>query len=82
MTTKLDVQSEEDSAVAVPAKKVLDVLKSLPDQPCTFKVSELYKIGIAYDNGRAEMQGFNGEEFPKLPKIENQSTIKISRDRG
>ena len=30
MTTKLDVQSEEDSAVAVPAKKVLDVLKSLP----------------------------------------------------
>ena len=26
-TTKLDVQSEEDSAVAVPAKKVLDVLK-------------------------------------------------------
>ena len=28
MTTKLDVQSEEDSAVAVPAKKVLDVLKS------------------------------------------------------
>ena len=79
MTTKLDVQSEEDSAVAVPAKKVLDVLKSLPDQPCTFKVSgDKYKIGIAYDNGRAEMQGFNGEEFPKLPKIENQSTIKIS----
>jgi len=79
MTTKLDVQSEEDSAVAVPAKKVLDVLKSLPDQPCTFKASgDKYKIGIAYDNGRAEMQGFNGEEFPKLPKIENQSTIKIS----
>ena len=39
MTTKLDVQSEEDSAVAVPAKKVLDVLKSLPDQPRTFKGS-------------------------------------------
>ena len=55
MTTKLDVQSEEDSAVAVPAKKVLDVLKNLPDQPCTFKVSgDKYKIGIAYDNGRAE----------------------------
>ena len=72
MTTSLDVQSEEDGAVAVPAKLVLEVLKSLPDQPCTFKLSgDNYQIVIAYDNGRSEMSGFNGEEFPKLPKIEN-----------
>jgi DNA polymerase-3 subunit beta len=79
MTTSLDVQSEEDSAIAVPAKLVLDVLKSLPDQPCTFKVNgENHQIEIAYDNGKSKMSGYNGDEFPKLPKIENQSTIKIS----
>jgi DNA polymerase III subunit beta len=79
MITKLEVQSEEDGAVAVPAKLVLEVLKSLPDQPCTFKVNgENHKVEISYDNGRSEMSGFNGAEFPKLPKIENQSTINIS----
>ena len=79
MITKVEVQSEEDGSVAVPAKMVLEVLKSLPDQPCTFKVNgDNHKIEISYDNGRAEMSGFNGSEFPKLPKIENQSTIKIS----
>ena len=79
MITSLDVQSEADSAIAVPAKLILDVLKSLPDQPCTFKVNDdNHQIEITYDNGRSEMSGFNGDEFPNLPKIENQSTIKIS----
>ena len=78
MITKLDVQSEEDGAVAVPAKLVLEVLKSLPDQPCTFKVNgENHKIEISYDNGRSEMSGFNGAEFPKLPKIENIINEKV-----
>jgi len=81
MVTSLNVQTEEDGDVAVPAKLILEVLKSLPDQPCTFKVSqENYQIEIAYDNGKSKMVGFNGEEFPKLPKIENQNTIKISGD--
>ena len=81
MITELEVQSEEDSSVAVPAKLVLEILKSLPDQPCTFKVNKAnYQIEIAYDNGKSKMSGFNGDEFPKLPKIENQSTIKISGD--
>ena len=81
MITSLDVKSEEDSSIAVPAKEVLEVLKSLPDQPCTFTAnSKDHKIDLAYDNGRSVMPGLNGEEFPKLPKIENQSTIKISGD--
>jgi len=31
-----------------------------------------------YDNGNSGMTGFNGEEFPKLPNIENKNAIKIS----
>lgn len=66
MVTKMEVQSEEDGKIAVPAKLLLDVLKSLPDQPCTFKVNATnYQIEIAYDNGKSRMVGFNGDEFPK-----------------
>ena len=80
MTTKLPVQTEEDGEVAIPAKQVLEILKSLPDQPCTFKVNSTLTIEVAYDNGKSKMVGFSGDEFPKLPKVENKSTINISGD--
>ena len=80
MITKLSVQTEEDGIVAIPAKLILEVLKSLPDQPCTFKVNATFNIEVAYDNGKSKMVGFSGEEFPKLPKIENKSSLKISGD--
>ncbi len=79
MSTSLEVQSEDNGKIAIPAKMLLDVLKNLPDQPCTFKVNdENYKIEIVYDNGKSGMAGFNADEFPRLPNIENKSSIKIS----
>jgi len=38
MVTTLEVQSEENGKIAVPAKMSLDILKNLPDQPCTFTI--------------------------------------------
>ena len=56
MMTKLEVQAEQNGKIAIPAKLLLDVLKSLPDQPCTFKVnSSNFQIEIAYDNGKSRM---------------------------
>jgi DNA polymerase-3 subunit beta len=79
MITKMGVQSEEDGKIAVPAKIILEVLKSMPDQPCTFKVNQTsFAIEIVYDNGKSKMSGFNGDEFPKLPKTEYNSTIKLT----
>ena len=79
MMTKLEVQSEENGKIAIPAKLLLDVLKNLPDQPCTFKVNASnYQIEIAYDNGKSRMVGFNGDEFPKVPELANKSAIKLS----
>jgi len=34
MMTKLEVQSEQNGKIAIPAKLLLDVLKNLPEQPC------------------------------------------------
>ncbi|MEY3100698.1 MAG: polymerase subunit beta [Bacteroidota bacterium] len=79
MMTKLEVQSEQNGKIAIPAKLLLDVLKNLPDQPCTFKVNPSnFQIEIAYDNGKSRMVGFNGEEFPKVPELANKSAIKLS----
>jgi DNA polymerase-3 subunit beta len=79
MRTTLEVEANESGKIAVPAKLILDVLKNLPDQPCTFLVDKAtYSIEIAYDNGKSKMVGYNGDEFPRVPSIERSISIKIA----
>lgn len=79
MRTSMEVESKEDGKIAIPAKLLLDVLKTLPDQPCTFLVNmDNYAIEIAYDNGKSKMVGFDGDEFPKTPELEGASSIRVS----
>ncbi len=81
MRTSMEVEANESGKIAIPAKLLLDVLKNLPDQPCTFSIdSSTFGIEIAYDNGKSKMVGFNGDEFPKIPTIENSSSVKVSGD--
>lgn len=79
MRTSLNVEANEEGKIAIPAKLLLDVLKNLPDQPCTFIVNkDNFSIEIAYDNGKSKMVGYNGDDFPKTPELENANSIKIS----
>lgn len=79
MRTTFDAETKETGKVAIPAKILLDMLKNLPDQPCTFVVDkENFKVEIGYDNGKSAMQGFNGEDFPRTPEVGNVSSVLIS----
>jgi DNA polymerase-3 subunit beta len=79
MRTTLEVESKESGKIAIPAKLLLDVLKNLPEQPCTFQVdAKTFAVEIAYDNGKSKMVGFNGDEFPKTPAVENSATVTLS----
>ncbi len=79
MRTTLDVEAKEEGKIAIPAKLLLDVLKNLPDQPCTFLISDdTHAVEIAYDNGKSKMVGFDGDDFPRVPALEKSNAIRIS----
>ena len=79
ISTQLDVESKEKGKICIPAKLLLDVLKNLPEQPCTFSVNvDNFSIEIAYNNGKSKMVGYNGDDFPKTPTLENPSSIQIT----
>lgn len=81
MRTSLEVEAKEEGKIAIPAKILLDVLKNLPDQPCTFLVdTSNYAVEIAYDNGKSKMVGYNGDDFPRTPALEKSNSIRISGD--
>lgn len=79
MKTKLVVEANESGKIAIPAKLLLDILKNLPDQPCTFLIDPSnHGVEISYDNGKSKMVGYNGDDFPKAPAMENGESIRVS----
>ncbi len=80
MSTSLEVEAKDVGKVAIPAKFLMDTLKTFPDQPLTFSIEDNFQIEISSDQGKYKLSGYNGEEFPKTPNIENPSNVVISGD--
>lgn len=79
IVTRIDVTSDGDGTVAVPAKILLDTLKELPMQPITFLVNdENYGIEITSAYGKYRLAGENGQDFPNIPTPEATDTVKLS----
>lgn len=81
LTTKVEANTKETGTVCIPAKILLDTLKTFPEQPLTFTVDPTsYAIEIASDFGKYKLNGYDGAEFPKTPSIEGASEVKLSAD--
>lgn len=78
ISAKLQVESKEKVSIAIPAKLLLDTLKTFSEQPLTFTVDDSKNnIEISSDYGKYKLTGHSGSEFPKVPEIENPSTFEI-----
>lgn len=78
--TDIDVDSTSSDGlneVAVPAKMLMDILKSLDDMPINVSVNENFAITITAGDGVYTLNGLNPETFPALPKIEDTSVATI-----
>lgn len=73
----INVDSELDSMVALPARLLLDTLKTFPEQPLTFLKTEKNTVEISANNGKYAIAYAGGEEFPKAPHVNDSKTIKI-----
>jgi len=78
MVTTISIEAKEDGVIAIPAKLLLDTLKTFPDQPLTFTIDkDNFGIEISSDYGKYKLTGHDGTEFPKTPRLEKPSTIDV-----
>lgn len=78
ITTEIEVMSDSDGTVAIPAKILLETLKALPQQPITFAVNdENFSIEITSAYGKYRLAGENGEDFPRIPEPEEVESIGV-----
>lgn len=69
--------AEEEGAVAIPAKILLELLKTYGDTPLTFSVDKSLGIEIAADEAKFKVAGHDAGEFPKAPVMEEVAGIKL-----
>jgi len=78
IVTDIEVMSDSNGTVAIPAKILLDTLKALPQQPITFAIDDdTYAIEITSAYGKYKLAGENGQDFPKIPEPENVDAISL-----
>jgi DNA polymerase-3 subunit beta len=81
MQTSIVVESVKDGSITVPAKMVLDTLRSLHEQPITLSVnSETLVIEIATANGLFKLSGENPLDFPIIPSVTHNFSLYIDSD--
>lgn len=80
MSASLAIDSTSQGSVAVPAKLLLEILKTFPEQPLTFTVEENSTIEISSNSGKYALAYAPGDEFPKAVNLEEPSVTLVPAD--
>lgn len=81
MTSTLEVDSQDTGTIAVPARLLLDTLKTFPEQPLTFIMEkESNTIELSSSQGKYALAYADADEFPSAPEIENANSTTIEAD--
>lgn len=72
---------EEEGSFTIPAKMLLETLKTFADVPLYFSINEENQnVLINAGEGNFRLAGHKGEEFPQIPQLEDTSALEISSD--
>ena len=78
MSCTLDVESKDSGMIALPAKLLLDTLKTFPEQPLTFVKTENNTMEISANNGKYAVAFLNGEDFPRAAQVKDPTQTKVN----
>jgi DNA polymerase III subunit beta len=79
MITTLEVDTKDQGTIAVPARLLLETLRSLPEQPITFNVNEeTFGVELVTNNGHYKLAGENPIDFPKTPTVNKNLSVEMA----
>ncbi len=70
VTIRCDADADEiknQGAICVPARKLFDIARLLPDAPVSFKKEENEWVTVECDRSKFRLPGISKETFPELP---------------
>jgi DNA polymerase-3 subunit beta len=76
----IDAEIEVEGSVAVPARRLLDTLRQLPDIPVYFDIDEKRNVQFRTDKGNYKLVGEDADEFPGVPDMGEGVTLNTTDD--
>lgn len=96
LITESDVESEGEGSVAVPAKKISEIVHELPNEPVSVEIEDNFRVKIRGVSGIYQVAGSDSADFPpilgegmeakvvmsgeKFKRMINRTTFAVSRD--
>ena len=73
--------AEGKGEVAIPAKILLDTMKTFPDIPVTFEINpDTMAVELLAGEGKFRLAGHRSDEFPQLPVIGDANRVEIKAE--
>jgi DNA polymerase-3 subunit beta len=66
-------------SITIPAKKLYEIVKSLPETEIRIKEGVKGSVSILADRFESRMQTLPKEDFPTLPDVPNETPVKLPR---
>jgi len=81
MISTISVESDTNGRITIPARILMDTLKTFSNQPLTFIIdTTTFGIEMSSEMGNYKLAGQNADEFPKTAKLSGSSTTIIKGD--
>jgi DNA polymerase III subunit beta len=78
LTVTMSVDGMEDGKVAIPAKRFVDTIRSLPDTSAKFNIDTgTNKIKITTEFGEYSLTGESAKDFPVVPPFRGTEEVRL-----
>ncbi|HEX6983135.1 MAG TPA: DNA polymerase III subunit beta [Balneolaceae bacterium] len=76
----IDADIDAEGAVAIPARRLIETLRQLPDIPVAFEVDEKFNVKFRTDKGTYKLVGEDPNEFPEVPNLDEGHNLETTKD--
>lgn len=77
--TTVRTNVENQGSITVPAKKLFDIIKELPDAPITMSLKKNNMVHITCEKAQFKIMGIPKNDFPKLPEFKDKEAVTLGQ---
>ncbi len=78
LRSSINVASDENITMVIPARLLFDIIRSLPETQIQFETQSNQKIKLTTDNGVYTISYSSHEDFPAIPVVSKEKEIVIN----
>ncbi len=81
LQSSIECEIEEEGAVAVPGKILIETMRELPDYPVEISSDEEFRVKLKTSSGEFKIFGADYKEYPQVPKIKKKVVFNLDSSK-